>query len=524
MWYRSIKLANAQNSEGMNFYSHLYRVLEDKMPSRASAQQVRGIVANSGATADEIEWLGLEEYLDSRPVVTKEDLLSRLRLKVPQVALHALDYEGEYDEGEDESGYGTQTPREDYSKYTMPGGDGYREYLLKLMPNFDDPGFLEYLRKMGRGSYRLIDTARKDPQNYGVRAWGDYIGTQYRSRHFSDEHVNPLAHIRTTDRLDDQGKRVLYLEELQSDWHQDGRKHGYYTADLKRKIAEARSLKLKLQYSIHAGHEMTDQDKAAARTRLQELQEDISKEAPNGIEDMVPKGPFSKNWHELAMKHAIDLAVKGNYDRLAWTTGDQAAKMFSLSKQIDSMTLTPVGENEVGVYALKYNHPMIDKVVPLNKLADTVGKEVADQYVTRLKSGDTSPLMLSGEGLNVGGHGMRGFYDNMLPKYVSKYTKRWNTAPQQAMLDSSTPTHKMAYFGPQNPYAVIPDRLTHHPDEVERFDSREEALARIEILRSRSYTPAHAIDITPEMRSEITDGGQRLSASWWQGLRIDQPS
>lgn len=43
--------------------------------------------------------------------------------------------------------------------------------------------------------------------------------------HFYDHNI--LAHIRTTARTDDTGRKILFIEEVQSDWHQSGRRNGY---------------------------------------------------------------------------------------------------------------------------------------------------------------------------------------------------------------------------------------------------------------------------------------------------------
>ena len=40
--------------------------------------------------------------------------------------------------------------------------------------------------------------------------------------HFPDD-INNIFHIRTTDRTDDGGRKILYIEELQSDWGQKAR-------------------------------------------------------------------------------------------------------------------------------------------------------------------------------------------------------------------------------------------------------------------------------------------------------------
>ncbi|MDH5711726.1 MAG: hypothetical protein OEZ15_08705 [Gammaproteobacteria bacterium] len=43
--------------------------------------------------------------------------------------------------------------------------------------------------------------------------------------HFFDH--NLLAHIRTTTRTDKSGRKILFIEEVQSDWHQNGKRKGY---------------------------------------------------------------------------------------------------------------------------------------------------------------------------------------------------------------------------------------------------------------------------------------------------------
>lgn len=44
-------------------------------------------------------------------------------------------------------------------------------------------------------------------------------------KHFFDHNI--LAHIRTTTRTDNAGRKILFIEEVQSDWHQSGKRNGY---------------------------------------------------------------------------------------------------------------------------------------------------------------------------------------------------------------------------------------------------------------------------------------------------------
>ena len=57
----------------------------------------------------------------------------------------------------------------------------------------------------------------------------------FESVHFPDD-INNVFHVRTKDREGPIGERILYVEEVQSDWAQTGRKKGFQS---KQKIAEA---------------------------------------------------------------------------------------------------------------------------------------------------------------------------------------------------------------------------------------------------------------------------------------------
>lgn len=63
---------------------------------------------------------------------------------------------------------------------------------------------------------------------YDYREWivslPDFQRTFF-GAHFYDHNI--LAHIRTTTRTDNKGRKILFIEEVQSDWHQSGKRFGY---------------------------------------------------------------------------------------------------------------------------------------------------------------------------------------------------------------------------------------------------------------------------------------------------------
>ena len=91
-----------------------------------------------------------------------------------------------------------------YESNTQEGGTNYKELLLRLPPKGDN--------KFGK-------IQLENPKIYDKNK--DF---QYRT-HFDE--FNPLFHIRTKDRFTTDGKKVLYVEELQSDWGQRGTGRGF---------------------------------------------------------------------------------------------------------------------------------------------------------------------------------------------------------------------------------------------------------------------------------------------------------
>jgi hypothetical protein len=124
-----------------------------------------------------------------------------------------------------------------HADYVEPGAveGSYRELLLRLPESKVDlsPAKAERLEfhKQMREKYgtdgwypRATDAEKAISNQLGdavQRPEGQYLGGHY------GEHPNVLAHVRFNERTGPKGEKVLFIEEIQSDWHQAGRKKGY---------------------------------------------------------------------------------------------------------------------------------------------------------------------------------------------------------------------------------------------------------------------------------------------------------
>lgn len=344
-------------------------------------------------------------------------------------------------------------PSAKFAEYTEPGGENYREIKIQLgEPQKDLPKGYALERNPSpaaetQGTQWIVTGpssniaggrygSGKTPDAALAAFWehhGKHLGKpQFTSGHFDEPNI--LVHARVKDRTLPNGEKVLFVEEIQSDWHQKGRRGGYRRPDAERDRLEARLDEIRRELT-DLSRRPADEYLLTGRTlpgyragqREQELwaeqgriEASLNARGPAGA---VPDAPFKKTeeWVGLAMKRLIDEAVEGGYGRIAWTTGDQQAARYDLSKKVDRIVYEP----ESGDFLAEFNGQTVHEGRYDSKaLDDVIGKEVADRLRKAPPSDQFGNRELTGLDLRVGGDGMKAFYDQMLPKWVKEYGKK----------------------------------------------------------------------------------------------------
>jgi len=121
-----------------------------------------------------------------------------------------------------------------FGQHTLPGGDQYRELLITL-PAKPSRSVFRVINASKNAILAKFDTraeaerfmdSRSDWESLQVSEKEDVPARDtFTGGHFDEPNV--LVHLRFNDRIDADGSRVLFIEEIQSDWHQKGRKQGY---------------------------------------------------------------------------------------------------------------------------------------------------------------------------------------------------------------------------------------------------------------------------------------------------------
>ena len=396
---------------------------------------------------------------------------------------------------------------------SLPGGENYREVLLRLPeqkvdmsydagrlkqleneyhglkehaiddPNFGEEKYNEMIKLMNirdnstTGSlYAEADDAIRSgqiAQRRGNNAEAEYHFRQYellgtraekldleglgvpKPARFTQGHYdepNVLAHMRLNDRTGPNGEKILFVEEIQSDWHQKGRKQGYRTPTGKLsaekidpKFGEGWAIKdengqqiiiinnpttVKLADGNFEYKNITNSEEAIKAAQEQLNNPDRYGAIKDNLNKRVPDAPLKKTWHEMSFRRIARMAAEEGYDAIAWTPGKMQAERYDLSKRISEISYDP-DTKKLFAYEKDGYSPVISEVVSEDKLADYIGKEAAERLLATTRKtiptnkGDTSQHILKGADLEVGGEGMKGFYDKMLKGYASKWGKKF---------------------------------------------------------------------------------------------------
>ncbi|WP_421849875.1 PLxRFG domain-containing protein [Oricola sp.] len=308
------------------FFSAVAKAVAGFRQNRASADQWIGMLRKApGVKPEEIEWLGLEEWLKSqRGAIERNDIadfIAANEITVSETMLSGIanvDDEAvrAWHDVSHSLWYGEMSEpqraefRDEYRAEELAGSKGAARYPAETLPGGSQ--YSELLLQLGGAAQQPIHT--------------------YKGEHWDQPNV--LAHIRFNERFTRTGDtarpaRTLFIEEIQSDWHQAGRKHGYTGDESQWAVFEG---------SPDGNRRVSEPYRSAeqARAKLDSTQPaDPSFNlyvAPLSTDNRVPNAPFKTSWPELAFKRALRWAVDNGYERVAWTPGDVQADRYDLGQ------------------------------------------------------------------------------------------------------------------------------------------------------------------------------------------------
>lgn len=449
-------------TDSLGFYSKLSQEFS-KMDFKAAPAKdiINRLNKLEGIKRDEIEWTGLDLYLEAKAAegvkVTREEIASFLDSNGPQLEEVTLGGEAtpmpdafmeEKEDGtidvfsDEDTLYGIYNTVDEaeiaveklqeagridedsnpdatkYESYSLPGGTNYREVLIR-MPD--------------------IDTEK----------------AQYTSSHFDQSNI--LTHMRLKDFTTADGKKTLLVDEIQSDWHQAGRKQGYKGQQESTELPEGYEVKAFMPdknspaFSKEGveGFRVFDEEgnmMAIDRHKEAAIERALVRANRRLNRDTVPNAPFKQTeaWTMLAFKRILNMAAEQGYDSVSWTPGDVQADRYDISKQVSKVAYF---NGKLSAWDLN-NSEMMNETVEESNLSEHIGKDLADKLIN-VEANSSGVKTLEGVDIKVGGEGMKAFYDKMLPKAVGKYVKKLDKSAKVGVtqIESAEKSYASEYQG-----------------------------------------------------------------------------
>jgi hypothetical protein len=433
------------------FYSALTKAIRGA-PEKVfgSPNQIKLWLAGNSAKLDvkkdEIYWSGVNDWLDMQTgKVSKTDVLNYLNnggVQVEDVMLR---------EGEDvltdklfkdwlntENAWVSYDPADDVYNAVIDGkylGGVYNtedEAMHRLKQEARDDLKFTASTKHGGGSLVLPDG--KDYRELVVNIPTTKSYNDHDTTHFGDiGEGKQIAWLRMNTRTDGKGRDTLFLEEVQSQRSQAGRKEGFIKplSELEKtqakiefnrlkKLNTELFNKLKTFADRDPEWDVVYEERKGVLNEMSKLDDIIS----NNYEAGVPSAPFvtdSNNkatnaYISLLLKKAISHAIDNGQDSVSWTTGDQQADRYNLSNQIKQI-ITERSDNVssgLGRVILRaYNHNGSKVIYEIldsqDQLEQYIGKELAAKAIAEMDAED-GKADLRGLDLKVGGAWTQAMY------------------------------------------------------------------------------------------------------------------
>ena len=359
-------LSKSQGEYAPTFYSQMAKVVDGVKQEKLGASSVVNMLRGKGVKAEEIKWSGIEEWLEGKRSVTKTELQEFVNNSMLQI-------EEETRGGESFNEFLGEWRRimdYDTSAEDIVVDENFLSETEAFLQDAVDEGDLEQEEKD-----HLMDLARKAAEGSKPSKWDDYKldgGSNYREivfkmpgsdysneamrAHWGADTGGVFAHARVQDFDTDSGK-MLFIEEIQSDWHNEGRLTGYATDNRNaRDAAYKRAEQLRagllkdltelytamgVDYPADAAESILyrkdlaemaiklDPIDSETADRIREYHENMSTANRLEFKRGTPDAPFRSNYHEYVLKRLIREAAENGYDSIGWTTAEIQAERWS---------------------------------------------------------------------------------------------------------------------------------------------------------------------------------------------------
>ena len=315
---------------------------------------------------------------------------------------------------------------------------------------------------------------------------------RYTGGHFEENDV--VAHIRFNERVDPDGNKVLFIEEIQSDWAHKGQSEGFKTPESEALRTRLENLKMRVNrisnemQKIRRGPSYTISEDgdymrlSNERRLLQNEYMDLEKKHKKSPANPIEPGPFVQDihqWTNLALKRMVRWGSDNGFDSIGWVTGKQSADRYNVSKQISE-----VHYSGSDFTAVDHNGKAVIQQTGIREsdLAGLIGKEPAKKLMEQPKDSvyrSSQVRTLSGLDLDIGGDYHKLIYDDVLLAQGKKIGKKYGAKVEKGHADAEMARRGIKRGASENRWRItIGDKLDENSPVFETFKEAQEYLLK----------------------------------------------
>lgn len=468
---------HSDRNNAPTFYSQMGKVVEGMKQEKFGASSVISMLRGRGVKAEEIRWSGIQAFLDGKKSVTKDELLEFIKGSMLNIEAETRTVEAGEHYADDETGE-VYLSRQDLANEAARRAEeqGYDPDDIQWEEDHRFGSGVVFTVPSDNGEDVHILTATWLGESKAAK-WDDYKldgGSNYRELvfkmpgatytnnamqgHWGYDAQGVLAHARIQD-FEADGKKMLFVEEIQSDWHNEGAKEGYVT-----KIAESVQAEQQRLFDRVQDNTVSSEERQQAYRELREFEREHHM-SRTGRE--VPDAPFKDNYHEFVLKRLLRMAAEEGYDSIGWTTADIQSERWS--------------DKYAEGYRIEY-----DQDIPkfLKKYGKQWGAEVGKTQLPGLNSKDT-------------------YYDVNREETFDNFAVWQDTV--RSTIDEQGGDQRNVLFGMDGNDWIAYDKIT--GAELDRATV------------NKSSDSVWSMDITPAMKKSVLEEGQAMYSE--RSVKVD---
>lgn len=458
------------------FYSAAEQAALNLQRNKGAGQAfINDLMKSPDVKKEELQYTGLIDAFANKPQATKQELIDYLqtnRTKVGEVVKRDpkdMDFEDlrsayiKQTGWDIPDGWGSNDivdalddgATAKFLDYTIPNGQNNREILLTLPSGDDAEKALNRFNAEMAQKYSSegimwprVGTFDELAKYTELKAAFNNRKPEYYGSHWDEPNV--FAHVRVNDRIDADGKKMSYIEEIQSDWHQSGRTRGYSKEE--NAALDKKAMENYKNLSIDAYAEIT-------KTHPELMGRPVSE-----VLNLARIGPYGDK------QNAIDLNTRQLLEPLI-------EKVDAAKKKAAEVRLGPV--SDVPMKDTWYQTALRKAVKDaIDQGSDRVGistSKLQERFIT-----------------DENAEGMRKYYDEIYPKYLDKFAKKYGSSVKEGAVVTKKSTIEKAgasYY--QTPGKTEPVRYIEITPEMRKaFGGKEKG---VPLFQMAPAIPAGAI-------------------------------